>query len=131
VASIPDKFLALLSDRRAHAYIATVMPDGSPQVTPIWFDFTDGKIRFNTARGRVKHRNIKLGTKVALAIMDPDNPHRYIQIRGPVTKITEEGANAHIVSLAKKYWGHDQYPFQPDEVRVSYEVEPASVQTMG
>jgi len=132
MASIPDKFLDLLRDKKAFASIATVMPDGSPQVTPIWFDFANGKIRFNTARGRVKHRNLKVGSKVALAITDPDNPYRYIQIRGPVTKITEQGADAHIDSLAKKYTGQDKYPFRrPGEVRVSYEIEPASVQVMG
>ena len=131
MASIPEKFLDLLGDKKAFAHIATVMPDGSPQVTPVWFDFTGGKIRINTARGRVKHRNLKVGSKVALAIQDPDNAYRYIQIRGPVTKISEGGADAHIDSLAQKYLGRD-YPFRREgEVRVMYEIEPASAQVMG
>lgn len=129
--AIPEKYLDLFSGKKAFANIATVMPDGSPQVTPIWFDYTNGKIRINTARGRVKDRNMKVGTRVALAIMDPDNPYRYIQIRGPVVSETEKGADAHIDSLAKKYMDVDKYPFhQPGVARVIYEIEPASVQVM-
>ncbi len=70
--------------------------------------------------------------RVALSILDPQNPYRHVQVRGKVTKITEEGADAHIDSLAKKYLGQDKYPFrQPGEVRVIYEIEPASFSTMG
>ncbi len=130
--AIPEKFLELFSGKKAFANIATVMPDGSPQVTPIWFDYTNGKIRINTARGRVKDKNMKVGAKVALAIMDPANPYRYIQVRGPVVNETEKGADAHIDSLAKKYMDVDKYPFhQPGVARVIYEIEPASVQVMG
>lgn len=129
---IPEKYLDLMSGTKALASIATTMPDGSPQVTPVWFDYTNGKIRVNTARGRVKARNMKVGSKVALAIIDPDNPYRYVGIRGPVVKETEQGADAHIDSLAKKYLGQDKYPFrQPGEVRVTYEIEPASVHVNG
>jgi PPOX class probable F420-dependent enzyme len=128
--TIPDKFLDLVSNtKKAFANIATVMPDGSPQVTPVWFDYTGGRIRINTAKGRVKERNMKEGTKVALCIMDPDNPYRYIQVRGKVAKVSETGADAHIDSLAKKYIGQDRYPWhQPGEVRVTCEIEPFSVQ---
>jgi PPOX class probable F420-dependent enzyme len=130
--AIPEKFLDLFTGKKAFANIATVMPDGTPQVTPIWFDYTGGKIRINTARGRVKDKNMKVGTKVALAIMDPDNPYRYIQVRGPIVNETENGADAHIDSLAKKYMNQDKYPFhQADVKRVIYEIEPASVQVMG
>jgi PPOX class probable F420-dependent enzyme len=133
MASIPEKYLDLLrGDKKAFAVIATTMPDGTPQATPIWFDYTDGKIRVNTARGRVKDRNMKPGSKVAMAIIDPDNPYRYVQIRGPVVKETEDGADAHIDSLAKKYLGQDKYPFrQPGEKRVTYVIEPESVQAQG
>ena len=88
------------------------MPDGSPQNTPVWFDYTDGKIRVNSARGRTTVRNMKVGAKVALSIMDPDNSDRYVQLRGTVTRVTEdEAAAAHIDSLAqKKYLGVDQKP---------------------
>lgn len=130
--TIPENFLDLLITKKPLANIATVMPDGSPQVTPVWFDYTNGKIRINTARGRVKARNMKVGAKVAIAIVDPDNPFRYIGIRGPVVTETENGADAHIDSLAKKYLGQDKYPFrQAGEKRVTYVIEPASVHTMG
>lgn len=132
MATIPDSHLDLLGAKKAFANIATVMKDGSPQVTPVWFDYTGGKIRVNTARGRVKSRTMREGAPVALAIMDPENPYRYLQIRGRVSKFTENGADAHIDSLAKKYLGQDKYPFrQPGEVRVLYEIEPSSAQGMG
>jgi PPOX class probable F420-dependent enzyme len=132
MAAIPDKFLDLLRDKKAFANLATVMPDGTPQVTPVWFDYTDGAIRVNTAKGRTKARNMKEGAPVALAIMDPDNAYRYIQIRGRVRRVTEAGADRHIDSLAKKYLGKDKYPFaQPGEVRIMYEIEPYAVNAMG
>ena len=132
MAVIPDKFLDLLQEKKAFANLATMMPDGTPQVTPVWFDSTDGVIRVNTAKGRVKARNMKEGAPVALAIMDPDNPYRYIQIRGRVRRVVEVDADQHIDSLAKKYLGKDKYPFaQPGEVRVMYEIEPLAVNTMG
>ena len=128
MTSIPDKFRDLLDQKKAFANLATIMADRSPQVTPVWFDYTDGVIRVNTAKGRVKARTLKPGASVALAIMDPDNPYRYLQIRGRVRKATEAGADAHIDSLAKKYLGKDTYPFRRHgEVRVMYEIEPISV----
>jgi PPOX class probable F420-dependent enzyme len=131
MAGIPENFLDLLTTKKAFANLATVMKDGSPQVTPVWLDYTDGKIRVNTARGRVKARTLRPGASVALAITDPDNPYRYLQIRGRVLNVTEEGADAHIDSLAKKYLGQDKYPFrQPGEVRVKCEIEPTSAQGM-
>jgi len=130
--SIPDNYLDLLQEKKAFANLATVRADGSPQVTPVWVDYNGGLIRFNTAKGRVKARILKPGSPVALAIMDPDNPYRYIQIRGRVRRIVEQGADAHIDSLAKKYLGKDQYPFrQPGEVRLMYEIEPLSASGMG
>jgi PPOX class probable F420-dependent enzyme len=131
MAVIPDNFLDLLREKKAFANLATLMPDGTPQVTPVWFDYTDGVIRVNTAKGRVKARNMKEGAPVALAIMDPDNAYRYIQVRGQVRRVVEQGADRHIDSLAKKYLGKDKYPFaQPGEVRVMYEIEPRAVNTM-
>jgi PPOX class probable F420-dependent enzyme len=132
MSAIPDQFLDLLTGKKAFAHLATIMPDGSPQVTPVWFDFVDGAVRVNTARGRVKARNMSDGAAVALSILDPDNAYRYLQIRGRVRRATEAGASAHIDLLAKKYLGKDKYPFaRPGEVRVMYEIEPRSVQTMG
>jgi len=127
-----DQYLDLLNDKKAFAHLATVMPDGTPQVTPVWFDHVDGAIRVNSARGRVKDRNMKEGAAVALSILDPDNPYRYLQIRGRVRKVTETGAAAHIDALAKKYLGQDKYPYhRPGDVRVIYEIEPRAVSGMG
>jgi hypothetical protein len=132
MATIPDKYLDLIDGKKAFASLATLMPDGSPQVTPVWFDYADGKVRVNTARGRVKDRNMAKDARVALSIVDPDNPYRYVQIRGRILRSTEQGADAHIDALAKKYLGQDTYPFrQPGEVRVIYEIDPTSVQAQG
>ena len=132
MTDIPAGFLDLVTQKKAFAHIATVQPDGSPQVTPVWFDYTNGLVRVNTAKGRVKARNMVEGSKVALSILDPDNAYRYIQIRGTVTKVTEDGAVAHIDSLAKKYMGKDVYPFHnAKDVRVIYEITPSAAQTMG
>ena len=126
-----DNYLDLLQQKKAFADLATIMPDGTPQVTPVWFDYHGGKVRVNTAKGRVKARNLQPGAAVALAIMDPDNPYRYVQIRGRVANATETGADAHVDSLAKKYLGKDQYPYRrPGELRVMYEIEPVSVSGM-
>jgi PPOX class probable F420-dependent enzyme len=132
MAAIPADYLDLLQKKTAFAHLATVMPDGTPQVTPVWFDYTNGKVRVNSAKGRVKVRNMREGAPVALSILDPDNPYRYIQIRGRVGHVTEEGASAHIDSLAKKYLGKDKYPWaQPGQVRVTFEIEPTAVQAQG
>jgi len=129
MAEIPAAFRDL-TEKKAFANLATVMPDGSPQVTPVWFDVANGRVRVNTAKGRVKARNMQDGSPVALSILDPDNPYRYMQIRGRVVRATEQGADAHIDALAKKYLGKDKYPFrQAGEVRMMYEIEPGAVQT--
>ena len=133
MVAIPAEFLDLLAqDKKPLANLATVMADGSPQVTPVWFDYEGGKVRVNSAKGRVKTRNMTEGARVALAIVDPENPFRYIQIRGRVARTTEEGATQHIDRLAKKYLGQDKYPWsRPGEVRVMFEIEPVATQTMG
>jgi PPOX class probable F420-dependent enzyme len=131
--TIPDKFQDLFKDdSKAIANLATLMSDGSPQVTPVWFDFSDGKIRVNSAKGRVKDKNMKREARVALAISDPANPYRHIQLRGRVVDITEDGASEHLDKLAKKYIDQDKYPWhQPGDVRVMYLIEPASFSVMG
>ena len=89
-------------------------------------------IRVNSAKGRVKSRNMTEGAAVALSIVDPDNAYRYIQIRGKVSRTTEAGGDAHIDSLAKKYLNLDAYPYRtPTETRVIFEITPSSVQVMG
>jgi PPOX class probable F420-dependent enzyme len=132
MTAIPDQYLDLVDRKTTFAHLATIMPDGTPQVTPVWFDHAGGAIRVNSARGRVKDRNMKEGAAVALSILDPDNAYRYLQIRGRVRGVTETGADAHIDSLAKKYLGKDKYPYaKPGDVRLIYEIEPKSVSVIG
>lgn len=132
MTKVPASFQDLMTQKKSFAHLATLMPDGTPQVTPVWFDTAGDKIRINTARGRRKDGNMQKEAAVALSILDPDNPYRHIAIRGRVVHVTESGADAHIDALAKKYLGQDQYPWRrPGEVRVIYEIEPTSVATMG
>ena len=121
-----------LFKKKAFANLATLMPDGRPQVTPVWCDFDGQYVLVNSARGRQKDRNMRRDPRVSLAISDPDNPYRYIEIRGRVAEITEQGAEAHIDRMAKKYLGQDKYPNrQPGEVRVLYRIRPESFSSMG
>jgi PPOX class probable F420-dependent enzyme len=132
MAEIPAGYLDLLTEKKPIANLATLQPDGSPQVTPVWFDYAKGVVRVNTAKGRVKARNMSEGSKVALSIVDPENAYRYLQIRGTVTKETTDGAEAHIDSLAKKYLNKDVYPWRdPKQTRVIYEITPSATQGMG
>jgi PPOX class probable F420-dependent enzyme len=130
-ATIPQHYLDLFQ-KKAFAHLATLMPDGRPQVTPVWCDFDGTHVRINSARGRVKDRNMRRDPRVTLTLQDPDNPYRYVEVRGRVVEITQEGADAHIDSLAKKYLGVDTYPYrQPGEVRVIYKIQPEHVSGMG
>ena len=131
MAAIPDKYKDLFQ-KKAFAHLATIGADGSPQVTPVWVDFDGTHVRFNTAKGRVKDKNLRRNPRVALALQDPDNPYRYVQVRGRVAEITEQGADAHIDSLAKKYINQDKYPWRrPGEVRVLYKILPEKIHTLG
>src|SRR4249919_2615120 len=132
MTAIPAVYLDLLQDKKAFAHLATIMPDGSPQNTPVWFDYSNGKIRVNSALGRTKVKNMKVGAKVALSIMDPDNPERYVQLRGTVTRVTQDdAAAAHIDTLAYKYLGVDKNPYaNAADVRVMFEITVNSVQGM-
>ncbi len=130
-AAIPEKFKDLLQ-KKALAQVATVMPDGSPQVTPVWFDYDGRYIRINSAKGRQKDKNLRRDPRVALDIIDPQDPYRYMQIRGKVVEITEEGAKAHIDALSQKYTGQTPYRgLTAGMVRVTYKIEPLHVSTMG
>jgi PPOX class probable F420-dependent enzyme len=121
---IPDKYLDLFQ-KKAFAHLATVMPGGEPQVTPVWVDYDGRQVWINTAEGRQKDENLQRDGRVSLSIIDPDNPYRYLEVRGRVTERTKNGADAHINKMAKKYLDKDQYPFrQPGEVRVIFKIEP-------
>jgi PPOX class probable F420-dependent enzyme len=129
--SIPDKYRDLFT-KRAFASLGTLMSDGSPQVTPVWVDLDGDLVVVNTARGRQKDKNMRRDPRVALAIIDPENPYRYLEIRGRVAEITEDGADAHIDKMAKKYLGADKYPYrQSGEVRVMFKIRPERTSTMG
>ena len=128
---IPEKYTDLFK-KKAFASLATLKSDGSPQVTPVWIDYDGKHVIVNTAEGRVKDRNLKRDGRVAIAIMDPDNPYRYLGVEGKVTEVTKNGADAHIDKMAKKYLGMDKYPNRrPGEVRVMFKITPERAHTMG
>jgi PPOX class probable F420-dependent enzyme len=130
-----DEILEKYSDlfkKKAFANLGTLMRDGSPQVTPVWFDYDGKHVRVNSALGRVKDKNIRRDPRVSLSIQDPDNPYRYIEIRGKVVDITQNGADDHINSLSQKYLGNPVYPHRrPGEVRVLYKIAPEKLSAMG
>jgi len=125
---IPESHCDLFTDNsRAFAYLATTMPDGSPQVTAVWFDALDDHILINTARGRVKDKNMRVRKQVAVLIADPQDPFfRYVQIRGRIVDITEQGALEHINKLSLRY---DERSWQPVEgqTRVIFKIKPEKV----
>jgi PPOX class probable F420-dependent enzyme len=131
MTTIPEAFRDIL-DKKTLVHLATRGKDGNPQVSPVWIDREGDLIIVNSAKGRVKDRNMRGHDRVALSATDPDNPYRALMIQGRVVRITEEGADAHIDKMAKKYLGQDKYPFRsPTEVRVKYFIEPLKVSTMG
>lgn len=126
MAQIPDEAQHLLEGKH-FAHVATVMADGTPQVTPVWIDHDGDVVRFNTAKGRFKEKNLRRDPNVAISIIDADDPYTPLVIRGTV-ELTEEGADEHIDKLAKQYMGVDEYPFrQPGEERVTVLVTPEKV----
>jgi len=129
--SLPQDYLDLFS-KRAFGVLTTLMPDGSPQTQPVWIDYQNGTIWVNSAEGRQKDKNVRRDPRVAMAIIDPDNPYRYLEVRGTVEEITNEGASAHIDKMSKKYLGQDKYPYaQPGEKRVLYKIKPHKFHVMG
>ena len=131
MATIPASHADLLT-KPAFAHLATLNPDGSPQVTPVWIDFDGTNVIVNTARGRVKTKNLAREPRVAVSIADPENPYRYLGIQGRVVEMTENGGDAHIDKMAKKYLGKDSYPLRkPGEVRVVVKIALDKVHTNG
>ena len=128
---IPEGYMDLFQ-KKAFGHLATVNADGTPQVTPVWIDFDGTHVLVNSARGRKKDKNMERNPAVALSIQDPDNPYRYLEVRGKVDEITESGADNHIDAMAKKYIGKDKYPWKnPTEVRVIYKIRPEHISKMG
>ena len=129
-STIPDSHIDLFK-KKAFAHLATLMPKGQPQVTPVWVDYDGRHVLINTAQGRQKDKNLQKDKRVALSILDPENPYRYLEVRGHVADRTLHGADAHIDAMALKYLGKEKYPFrQPNEVRVIYKIEPEHVTSM-
>lgn len=124
---IDDNVIQLLTGKN-FAFVSTLMKDGSPQITPIWIDF-DGKIiLINTAEGRTKQKNVSRDPRVAISIIDQNNPYNMVTIRGKVIEQTSNGADEHIDKMAKRYLGVDKYPFRsPDEKRLLLKVQPEKV----
>jgi PPOX class probable F420-dependent enzyme len=124
VAALSDKATRLFSEPNI-VHLATIMEDGSPQVSPIWADITDGMIEFNTAAGRVKERNMRRDPRIALSVADRNDPYERATVRGRVVEMIEgPEARAHIDKMAKKYLGTDEYPWYKGETRIIVRVEP-------
>ena len=131
MTQIPEQSRDLLEEP-VTASLATVLPNGQPQVTPVWCDLEDGLIRVNTAKGRQKHKDMVDRPQVTVMAIDPQNPYRYLEVRGRVARIEEEGADAHIDLLAKQYMGVDRYPYHdPAQTRVISYIEPIKVSGQG
>lgn len=124
MAVLSDKATRLFSEPNI-VHLATIMEDGSPQVSPIWADITDGMIEFNTAAGRVKERNMRRDPRIALSVADRNDPYERATVRGRVVEMIEgPEARAHIDKMAKKYLGTDEYPWYKGETRIIVRVEP-------
>ncbi len=130
MAQVPAEAKHLLEGKH-FAHVATLMADGSPQVSPVWIDVEGDLVTFNTAEGRLKPENLRRDPRVAISITDSDNPYESVLIRGRTVELTHEGADEHIDALAKRYMGVDEYPLrQPGEERVIVKIEPDKVQYM-
>ena len=122
--TFPENFLDLLElETKAYLFLATLMPDGSPQVTPVWFEKDGEYILVNTNEGRVKDRNMKARPQVAMVIQDPADPYRYMQIRGEVMNYTREGADEHIDKLSQSYAGKP-WNYDPQQKRIIFKIKP-------
>jgi len=120
----PEKYLDLFKpETKAYLFLATIMPDGSPQNTPVWFDHDDDHILINTNEGRVKDRNMKERPKVAMVIQDPKDSYRYLQIRGEVVGFTREGADEHIDMLSHRYRSKP-WDYRPEQKRIIFKIRP-------
>lgn len=111
--------------------VTTLRADGSPHSTIVWVDVEDGKVSFNTARGRAKPRHLEHDPRASLLVVDPNDSYRWVAVSGPV-EVTEEGDDAQIDKLAKKYIGQDEYPWRkPEEQRLKVLIEPDRVDASG
>jgi PPOX class probable F420-dependent enzyme len=129
--NIPDSYKELLADEsKAFVFLATTMSDGSPQVTPVWFNFDGQHIFINSALGRVKDKNMRERPQVALSIIDMQNPYHSMQVRGKVIELTSEGAVEHISDLSQKYRGRAGFDIPEGQTRVIYKIIPEKIGLM-
>jgi len=111
---IPESHVDVF-ESESFAHLATVMPDGTPHVTPVWVDHDDREaVLVNTARGRRKERNVRRNPKVGVSVLDPTDPYRYVSVRGEA-ELIEEGAKDHIDELARQYMDREEYPHHGEE----------------
>ena len=124
---IPRKAREILR-KKSFAHVATLMPDGSPQVTPVWVDVEGDEIFINMAAGRMKPSNLRNDPRLAIAAVDPDNPHDAVIVRGRVSEMQREGADERLEAMAKKHLDEDEDRFGvPGEERVNVHIEPERV----
>lgn len=128
---IPDSHKDLL-ESTALAHVATIGPNGGPQVNPVWFGWDGDLISFSQTKSRQKLRNLQKDNRISLSIVDPVNPYRYLEVRGKAIEVIEDPDKAFIDSMAQKYLGQEKYPWsQPGDQRVIVVVEPERALTMG
>jgi PPOX class probable F420-dependent enzyme len=127
MAAIPDEAKHLF-EGKDFAHVATINPDGTPQVSAVWIALDGDLITFNTAEGRIKPKNLRKNPNVAISIHDQENPYENLTVQGKVVEITNDGADDDIDALAKRYLDADSYPYrQPGEERVIVKIEPQKV----
>lgn len=126
MAVIPEEYRDLFT-KPAFAFVATLMPDGSPHVTPTWVDFDGEHVLVNTVPGNRKSRNVEGDRRIALAVADPEDPYRYVSIRGAVVERREEGARDHLDELAERYTGRREYTGPGADDRVVLVIRPDNV----
>lgn len=131
MTSVPDKYTDLL-DKKGFAHVATIGKSGEPQSSPVWYGYDGEHILFSQTTSRIKLKNLKRDPRIALSITDPENPYRYLEIRGEVVDVSDDPEFEFIDSMAKKYMDKDKYPFhQPGDVRVVVKVRPTNFSAMG
>lgn len=128
---VPESHADIL-DKIAFAHVATIGPDGAPQNNPVWFDWDGELLSFSQTTTRQKYRNVQRDPRIAVSVIDPDNPYRYLELRGTVESIDDDASNAFIDQMAKKYIGEDQYPWhQPGDHRMIVRIRPEKATKMG
>lgn len=128
---IPEGYEDLM-EIPALAHVATIGPDGEPQNNPVWFDYDGEYLKFSQTKARQKFKNLGRDPRIALSIVDPENPYRYIEVRGEVVRVDEDPDLDFINAMAKKYLGIDKYPYhQPGDERVVIVIEPRHTTQQG